>query len=96
MNEKHAKFLELAKLKEELNGRTEMVRVELEVLMLELGFGSYVQDPVTTCVYKVVKPHGKFMYFQQVDYVRTALEGERSGSLSKKDAEAAGFMVTKS
>jgi hypothetical protein len=41
----------------------------------------------------VVKPKGTFTYFKDLDYVRTAQEGERAGTLSKKEAESLGFAL---
>ena len=93
MNDKQSKFLEVAKYAEELAEKTAEVRKELNQLMLELGYGSVCQDPDTLTVYKIVKPNGKFTYYQDIDYVRTAQEGERAGTLSKKEAEALGFIL---
>ena len=93
--EKQAKFLELAKYYEQLKEKVDEVRTELTATMLDLGIGSVLQDPHTLTVYKVVKPTGTFMYYRDVDYVRTALEGERAGTLSKKEAESLGFVLSK-
>lgn len=95
MKEKQVRFLELAKYQEELKGKLDEVRQELTSLMTELGIGTYIQDNDSLAVYKVVKPQGTFMYYKDIDYVRTALEGERAGSLSKKEAEEAGFTLKK-
>jgi hypothetical protein len=46
-------------------------------------------------VYKIVVPKGKYMYFDAIDYVRTKKETEKSGDLSKKAAEEAGFVLSK-
>lgn len=70
-------------------------RDRLVALMEDMGVGTYVQCQNTKTVYKVVKPNGTFMYYRDIDYVRTALEGERAGTLSKKEAEEAGFAVLK-
>jgi hypothetical protein len=96
MNEKHEKFLELAKYKEMLKESERKVREELEALMLELGYGTYIQDGQTDVVYKIVKPAGRFVHFSDVGYVRTAFADERAGTLSRKEAEANGFTVKKS
>ena len=92
---KHAKFLELAKYSEQLKEKQDEVRTELTALMLDLGFDTALQDPDTLAVYKIVKPNGTFMYYRDVDYVRTALPGERAGTLSKEKAKELGFILTK-
>jgi predicted transcriptional regulator len=93
MSEKQAKFLELAKKQERLKEIQDEVRTELNSVMTELGYGTTLQDPTTLAVYKIVKPNGTFTYYRDVDYVRTALEGERAGTLSKKEAESLGFVL---
>ena len=95
MNEKQAKFLELAKYSEQLKEKQSEVYSELNALMLELGLNTMFQDPDTLVVYKVIKPTGTFTYYKDLDYARTSMEGERSGSLSKKQAEEAGFVLKK-
>jgi hypothetical protein len=82
-------LLTLAKDYEFLSEELGKVREQLILAMNEVGVGNYVQDPETGIVYKVVKPTGTFMYYKDIDYVRTAKEGERAGSLSKKEAEEA-------
>lgn len=90
-----AKFLKLAKYQEELKEKMDEIRKELNVAMEELGIGTTFQDPETLAVYRIVKPSGTFIYYRDVDYVRTALEGERAGTLSKKEAESIGFVLKK-
>lgn len=89
------KFLELAKYSEQLREKLDEVRTELNVVMTALGYGTALQDPLTGAVYQIVKPNGTFMYYRDIDYVRTALEGERAGTLSKKTAESLGFILPK-
>jgi hypothetical protein len=89
------RFLELAKQMEHLQSQTEAVRLELNAEMAALGVGAYAQDPATGLVYKIVRPIGTYIHFREIDYVRTAKESERSGSLSKKEAEAAGFKLSR-
>ena len=88
---KESNFLEAAKKVEQLKEELDVAYQALNSSMVELGLNTYVQDSETKLVYKVVKPGGKFMKFSDIDYVRTAKEGERSGSLSKKEAEQVGF-----
>jgi hypothetical protein len=89
------KFLDIAKYYEQLKEKMDEVREDLVKAMGELGVGTYAQDSETNVVYKIVKPTGTFVYYKDLDYVRTALEGERAGSLSKKEAEEQGFVLKK-
>lgn len=91
----HVNFLVQVKLYEKLKQELDGIRDQLEKDMTEAGMGSYIQDPDTGTVYKIVKPSGTFMYYRDIEYVRTAQEGERAGSLSKKEAEGAGFILKK-
>jgi hypothetical protein len=96
MNEKQAKFLELAKYFEELKDKVSEVGDQLNTAMKDLGVDTYVQDPETRLVYKIVKPNGTFVEYREIGYKRTAKEGERGGTvLAKKEAEEAGFDLKK-
>lgn len=92
---KEKKFLDLAKYQEELKVKQDDVREQFNAAMEALGVGATLQDPETLTVYKIVKPSGTFMYYRDIDYVRTAQEGERAGTLSKKEAESLGFVLKK-
>lgn len=88
------KFIELAKKLEQQQEEINATREELTKVMLEVGYDQYAQDPQTGLVYKTVKPNGTFIYFRDIDYKRTAKEGERGGTvLSKKEAQEAGFSL---
>jgi hypothetical protein len=87
------KFLELAKKYEDLKEQMESVREELNSVMKELGEGYHCQDHKTMLVYKIVKHLGKFIKFQDIDFHRTRKTNEKSGSLSKKEAEGLGYAV---
>lgn len=90
------KFVQLAKELEALDAQRNAKRDELEAVMKEIGYDQYAQDPVTGAVYKTIKPNGTFISFRDIDYKRTALEGERGGTvLAKKEAEEAGFVLKK-
>lgn len=95
MTDQEKKFLDDAKYMEELQEKVAQTRDSLNASMQELGYGSYLQDPESGLVYKIVKPNGTFMYYKDIDYVRTAKATERAGTLSKKEAEEAGFVVLK-
>ncbi|NJO48149.1 MAG: hypothetical protein HC840_00375 [Leptolyngbyaceae cyanobacterium RM2_2_4] len=88
------KFVELAKKMEKQQEELNATREELTAVMLALGIDTYAQDPETLAVYKIIKPLGTFTYYKDIDYKRTALEGERGGTvLAKKEAEEAGFVL---
>jgi hypothetical protein len=89
MNEK---FLALAYEIERYEELLVARKKELHAVMVDLKEGSYIQDPATLVVYKIVKPNGRFVYYSDLDYKRTALPGEKGGTvLSKKEAQEAGF-----
>lgn len=94
-NPSDSKFLELAKLVEAKQEELNKLQEELNTAMVALGLNYLLQCPLTLTVYKIVKPKGTYTPFREIDYVRTALEGERAGGLSKKEAELAGFTVLK-
>lgn len=96
MDDQQKRFFELAVRYEKLIDEMKQVREELEVVMNGLGLNSYHQDPMTMLVYKIEKPKGTYMYYRDIDYKRTAKEGERGGTvLAKSEAESAGFFVLK-
>lgn len=96
MEDKQAKFLELAKYFEELKDKLSETGEQLNAVMKDLGIDTYVQDPETLIVYKVIKPTGTFVEYREIGYKRTAKEGERGGTvLAKKEAEEAGFILKK-
>lgn len=95
LSPEQSKFLELAKYHEQLKEKLDEVRTEMATALVGLGLGTVLQDPDTLTVYKVVKPQGRFVYYYDLDYVRTAQDGERAGTLSKKEAESLGFVLKK-
>jgi len=60
-------------------------------LVAAVGIGTYIRDSAGI-VHKTVIPDGRFVHFQHVGTVRTKREGEERGSLSVKEAVAAGMM----
>lgn len=86
-------FLEAAKNVERIKEELEQAYETLNLTMLDLGMGTYLQDSETKLVYKIVKPKGQFIKYKDIDYARTAKEGERQGSLGKKEAEQQGFSL---
>lgn len=93
-----SKFLELAKKSEKLIEELKKTQEELDAEMKLIGIDTYLQDPETLAVYKIVEPTGTFMSYKKIDYKRTNLEGEKGGGpsvLAKKEAEEAGFVLKK-
>ena len=91
---KEQRFIDLAKRHEDLQAEMNLLREDMTAAMLDLGVDKYAQDPETMAVYKIIKPLGAFTYYRDIDYKRTALDGERGGTvLSKKEAEEAGFIL---
>jgi len=90
------RFVELAKQFEAKRKEVEAIAEEITAVMTELGVNTYAQDPETGAVYKIIKPDGTFVQYRDIYYKRTALDGERGGTvLSKKEAEEAGFVLKK-
>lgn len=91
---KEMAFVELAKKFEKAQEELNLMREQLIAAMTDLGLDKYAQDPETGAVYKIFKPKGTFTYYRDIDYKRTALEGEKGGTpLSKKEAQEAGFIL---
>ena len=61
-------------------------------VVAESGLDVMFQDEQGT-VYKIVEPRGRWVEYEKLSYVRTKRYGEPKGSLSIKEAEAAGFIV---
>lgn len=94
MTDHQKRFFELATRLEQVDEERRKLSEELDIVMESLGLNSYHQDPMTMLVYKIYKPEGRFMYYQKIDYKRTAKPGERGGTiLSKKEAEERGFVL---
>ncbi len=87
------RFLELERKKTEVKKYFEELDNATAAVIDEIGLGSYFQDPVTGCVYKMVVPEGRFVEYKQYGYVRTRRKDEKRGDLSMKEATEAGFTV---
>ena len=94
MNDLQSKAYDLILKKEELKAQMKEVNLALDSILTELGEGNAFQAYDGTVV-KVSKPTGTYIEFKNIDYVRTRREGEVKGSLSKKEAEEMGFILTK-
>jgi hypothetical protein len=88
------KFVELEKQKETVKKYFEDLKSALEEVSKEVGINGFFQDTEGT-VYKVVVPDGKWITYEQISYVRTRRNDEKRGDLSLKEAEEAGFTVSK-
>ncbi len=65
----------------------------LQAVADEVGADGYFQDQEGV-VYKIVVPAGRWVKFDTVSYVRTRRGDEKQGTLSIKEAVAAGFMAS--
>lgn len=72
----------------------DQLKQALEEVVKESGVNSYFQDEEGT-VYKIIQPEGKWIPFEQYSYVRTRREHEKRGDLSLKEAEEAGFTISR-
>lgn len=91
---KEQTLVEAAKNYEKAVEALNAAREQLNAAAADLGIDKYAQDPETRAVYKVIKPTGTFTYYRDIDYKRTAMEGEKGGVvLSKKEAQEAGFIL---
>lgn len=96
MSNEQQTFLDLAKQYEAKQQELLDLKEHLVQSMKALGMETMLQDPATGAVYKIVKPKGKFVYNDEIDYKRTNIGDEKSSTaLAKKEAEAAGFVLSK-
>jgi len=93
MNDLQLAFLSTVRVYEQKKEELEDIRTKLEENLKQLQIGEYIQDPETKLVYRIHEPKGRFVYYESVSYQRTAKEGESAGTVSKKDALAAGFTL---
>ena len=94
MTPSQMKFVELEKQKEVVKRFFDDLKAATEAVAKEVGVNGYFQDAEGT-VYKIVIPEGKWVTFEQISYVRTRRNDEKRGDLSLKEAEEAGFTVSK-
>ena len=95
MTDAQAKFLEISKRYETLKEEMKALKPTLQELMTEIGVDAMFQDSETGLVYRIEVPTGTYISFDPITYARTKKVGEDKGSLSKKDAEAAGYTLAK-
>lgn len=95
MTDAQQKFLEISKRYETLKEEMKALKPTLQELMTDIGVGTMFQDKESGLVYRIEVPTGTYISFDPISYSRTKKVGEDKGSLSKKDAEAAGFVLSK-
>jgi hypothetical protein len=93
MSDAFKKFLELEYKKAEMKKYFDELEAATEALIKEHGINSYLQDPVTGSVYKLITPEGTYIQFRKYGYVRTKRGDEKRGDLSIKEAQEQGFEV---
>ena len=89
MTEAQARFVELEKQRKALS---EVFEEALQAVASEVGMDGYFQD-TERIVYKIIAPTGRWVRFDPISYVRTRRGEEKQGTLSAKEAQAAGFEV---
>lgn len=94
MTESQMKIVSLIEAREELTKNLKAVHAELDPLLRTEGEGAMFQD-TEGIVYRISVPTGTFVEFRTIGYDRTRKKGEVKGTLSMKDAEAAGFVLPK-
>lgn len=93
MTEDQLNFLSIAKDYEIAKEVLSKAAEALQEALAKLPLNSYLQDPETLLVYKVQKPSGTFVYYKDLEYVRTKKVEERQGGLSAKEAKEQGFSL---
>jgi hypothetical protein len=92
MTEVQKKYVELEKKYQQLKELQKELSETGEALFNELGEGGSFQDEEGT-VYKAAKCEGKYVYFTPFEIKRTRRPGEKSGSLSLKEAREDGYTL---
>lgn len=80
------KLILLDKLKAEVDAYYDTLAETLAELEFKVGVGGYFKGEGDT-VYKLVVPEGHFVKYKPLAYLRTKQDGERAGSLSRKEAD---------
>jgi hypothetical protein len=88
-------FFQLVGQYEDLKEQIKQVKEKLDFVMSSMKVGEMFQDEVTGVVYKIIIPDGTFVSFSRIGYSRTKKMDEVRGSLSKNEAESAGFTLKK-
>lgn len=92
MTEAQSKFVALERRKEEIKAYFDELNQAAEAVAKEVGVNGMFQAD-DGCVYKMIVPEGKFVYFEKYSYVRTKRAGETRGTLAAKEAKEAGFTL---
>lgn len=92
MTDAQKRFIELEKKKEEVKKYFDELQAACEAVAKEIGLNTMFQDNEGT-VYRMVIPEGRYVNFDRIGYERTRRTGEKSGTISLKDARDAGFVV---
>lgn len=64
----------------------EKLDTALAAVKEKIGVGGYFEAADGT-IFKLAEPEGHFVKYRKLSYVRTKREGERAGSLSRKEAD---------
>lgn len=96
MTKAQARFVQLEKQKDAVKKFHEEFSEAIQEVQKEVGLNGMFQDQDGT-VYKIVKPNGRWVDYEDSSYLRTRrLDEEKSPRpLSLSEAEGAGFTVQK-
>jgi len=93
MTDAQEKFVALEKRKAEYKDYLDELEKATHAVVFELGVDSYFQDDESSIVYKMIKPAGRYVHYEEWSYLRTRREGEAKGTLSIKEAKEQGFVI---
>ncbi len=92
LTDAQARLVKLDLAKSAIDKYYEELQQALEDVEKEVGLNGMFQGE-DGVVYQIVKPNGTFVAFRDRGFVRTKRADEKSGTLSVKKAEEAGFTV---
>ena len=93
MTEDQKRAVKLIDDYENLKSQMKSVQDELDKIIAKIPANEMFQDPDTKIVYRVVPQTGTFVQFKPLIYQRSRKMGEAKGTISKVEAEAAGFSL---
>jgi len=88
------RFVVLEKRKDEYKQWLQELQEATQAVADEIGgVNKYFQDEESGIVYRMIKPTGRYVHYEEWSYLRTKREGETKGTLSIKEAKEQGFVI---